>query len=296
MNTRQDLVYREDYFDDPAGWAAVKDLLATVFEIDISPLDLFGGHDTTSMPSAYFDAAGRCVANFSAFSMPLEINGRRVNAAGLQSGAVLPEHRGQGLFRDLVHRTISRCDERGYEAIVLYTDKPGLYEPYGFVTVPEHRFVGPAPTPGPSEPSNRILGLQTSDDLALMQGLLATRTPVSHRFAVSGQAKMFLLSTVLVENVTVSYLDRFDAAVAWQIGEDGAFELLDVVGAEIPSLSDILQALGIRPERVVTHFAPDRLTWAGESQAETGDLRFMMRAASSLLPTRPFRLSPMAEF
>ncbi len=37
--------------------------------VDIGPLDALGGHDRSNMPSAYFDAEGRCVANFAAFNL-----------------------------------------------------------------------------------------------------------------------------------------------------------------------------------------------------------------------------------
>ena len=65
------LILRQDYFSDPAAWSALVDLLQDTFSIDIGLQDQFGGPDPTSMPFGYFDETGRCVANFSAFSMPL---------------------------------------------------------------------------------------------------------------------------------------------------------------------------------------------------------------------------------
>ncbi|NVP54759.1 hypothetical protein [Mycoplana rhizolycopersici] len=52
---RAGLIFREDYFDDPAGWAAVKALLVDVFGVDVKPLDRLGGPDRTLMSSAWFD-------------------------------------------------------------------------------------------------------------------------------------------------------------------------------------------------------------------------------------------------
>ncbi|MFD1329249.1 hypothetical protein [Mycoplana ramosa] len=83
MNDRTGLVYREGFFDTPGGWAALKDILESVFGIDLNPLDRLGGPDPSSLPSAYFDPAGRCVANFTAFSLPLMVDRRVVKAAGL---------------------------------------------------------------------------------------------------------------------------------------------------------------------------------------------------------------------
>ena len=80
------------------------------------------------------------------------------------------------------------------------------------------------------------------------------------------------------------------------LGEDGAFELFDVVGARIPALADILASLRLTPPRVTVHFAPDHLGWAGEPIAETSNMVLMLRGAENLRPQKPFALPPMAEF
>lgn len=296
MNDRTGLIHREDFFADPAGWAAFKDLLDDVFGIDLDPLDRLGGPDPSSMPSAYFDAGGRCIANFTAFSMPLMIDGRMVKAAGLQSGAVRTEYRGRGLFRDLIRRTLERCDAHGFEAVSLYTDKPALYERYGFAIVLEHRFRGPAPQIPDGPPSARAIDLGHADDLALVRRLLADRVAVSQRFAVTQQSTMFLLNAAMLDGLKLSHLPEQHSIVAWRDREDGTFELLDVVAAQLPALTAILQALGIRPAKVDVAFPPDRLDWQGEAVAEEGELRFMLRSKAGPTLSGPGRLSPMAEF
>ena len=76
------LELRSDYFGDPASFRALVDLLRDTFDIDVGEVERFGGQEQGSMPFGYFDAEGRCVANFSAFSMPLVIGGRPVRAVG----------------------------------------------------------------------------------------------------------------------------------------------------------------------------------------------------------------------
>lgn len=294
---RAGLTFREDYFDDPAGWAAVKALLLDVFGVDVSPLDRLGGPDPTLMSSAWFDENGRCVPNLSAFSMPLVMGGRRVNAAALQSGAVLPEYRGRGLFRDLVRRVLQRCDLQGFEAIVLYTDKPQLYDRYGFGIMPEHRFAGAAPAVSAASPSFRTLDMNDPGDVSLVRRMLESRAPVSQRLSVIRNIQTFLLNTALVEGVTFSLLPQHPAVIVWSENEDGSvFTLHDVIAASMPSLCEILQAVGRQPERMEVLFSPDQLGWQGEGIPEGGDLRFMLRGEAGLSPNGPCRLSPMAEF
>ncbi|MBB2673956.1 UNVERIFIED_ORG: GNAT superfamily N-acetyltransferase [Rhizobium esperanzae] len=106
------LNFRQEYFGDPAGWAALVRLLQDIFGIDIGPLQQLGGPDPTSMPFGWFDADGELAANLSAFALPFVLNGRIVHAAGLQSGAVRPQWRGRGLYRDLTVKALDWCERQ----------------------------------------------------------------------------------------------------------------------------------------------------------------------------------------
>lgn len=294
MPRREGLTFRSDYFGDPAAWLALADLLKDIFDIDVTAMDRLGGPDPTSVPFAWFDADGTCIANISAFSLPLVLNGVTVRAAGLQSGAVRPSHRGQGLYRDVLEAALDHCDAQGFEAVALLTDTPVLYERYGFRVLAQHRFTGTAPTGGAAGPV-RPLDIAGETDLPLLRRLLARRQPVSGRFAPLSQAEMFLLNASLMPDLRLDLIAD-DTVIAWQAGDDGGFELMDIVGPRIPDLAGILASLGITPPRVTVHFPPDRLAWDGEAVADAGDMALMLRSAKDLQPAQPFALSPMAEF
>lgn len=286
--------FRQDYFGDPAAWSALVALLQDTFDIDVSIQDRFGGPDPTSMPFGYFDADGTCIANFSAFSMPVMIEGRPVKAAGFQSGAVRPQWRGRGLYRDLMNRAFAWCDAQGFELGLLLTDKPALYERYGFRVVPQHKFVDGLPPIQPSTPARR-LSLENAADIDLLKRLLISRVTVSERFAVVSQAEMFLLNGFFDTDVRLDHLDAFDAVTAWK--EDGrTVQLLDVVGRTIPSLGDILAALGVTPGRVEVCFPPDKLGWQGMPEVHASGTSLMIRGLPAESLVDPVMLSPMAEF
>lgn len=289
------LTFREDYFGDPAGWAALVALLHDTFGIDVSIQDRFGGPDPTSVAFAYFDENGTCVANFSAFSMPMMIDDRLAKAAGFQSGAVRPQWRGRGLYRDLMRRAFNWCDTQGFELGLLLTDKPALYEPYGFKNLPQHRFSGPPPVavkPGTS----RTLSLDDPADLALVKRLLCERAPVSSIFAVAAQAEMFLLNSCFDTGIRLSYLDQPEVVVAWKFGEADCFRLLDIAGKTIPPLSVILAALDQRPSRVEVCLPPDLLDWQGTPEPFPSYTSLMVRGDAANRLREPVMLSPMAEF
>ncbi|CAN7247039.1 GNAT family N-acetyltransferase [Pararhizobium sp. LjRoot238] len=290
------LTFRQDYFGDPAAWAGLVALLHDTFGIDVSIQDRFGGPDPTSMPFAYFDENGICVANFSAFSMPMMIDGRLVAAAGFQSGAVRPEWRGRGLYRDLMRRAFNWCDAQGFERGLLLTDKPALYEPCEFKILPQHQFSGPPPVAVQPIGSSRTLSLDNSGDLALVKRLLGERTPVSSIFAVAAQMEMFLLNSCFDAGIRLSYLDHPELVVAWKSTEADCFQLLDIAGRIIPPLSVLLAVLDQRPSCVEVCFPPDRLDWQGNPEPFASHTSLMVRGAAADRLAGPVMLSPMAEF
>ncbi|TIX92246.1 GNAT family N-acetyltransferase [Rhizobium sp. P44RR-XXIV] len=288
------LTLRQDYFADPSAWNALVDLLQDTFSIDINLQASFGGPDPSSMPSGYFDADGRCVANFSAFSMPMIINGRSVKAAGYQSGAVRPEWRGRGLYRDLMQRTFARTKAAGYELDLLLTDKPALYERYGFRALPQHVFIAQTPKPQQSGQTARQLYLEARDDVRLIKTLLQSRQPVSARFAVARQTEMFLLNAGFNTAIRLTALGD-DTVIAWTF--DGAtFWLLDVVGTTMPSLAAILSALDLEPDRIEICFSPDRLDCEVSLEPYEGYTMLLARGTAADDIAGPILLSPMAEF
>jgi GNAT superfamily N-acetyltransferase len=287
------LTFRQDYFGDPAAWTALVDLLRDIFSIDVSLLDQFGRPDPTSMPFGYFNDAGLCVANFSGFSMPVVINGREVKAAGFQSGAVRPDWRGRGLYRDLLNRAFAWTDSQGFELGLLLTDKPALYEPYGFRTVPQYCFEGEPPPALPVYPPAATLALP--GDGEAIKSLLLRRTPVSRLFAVTTQMEMFLLNGCFDPEIRLSRFDAEDVVVAWKF--DGtSLRLLDIVGPSIPPLASIISGLGIAPRRVEVCFPTDRLEWTGRPKVFESYTVLMMRGAAADELGAPVMLSPMAEF
>lgn len=289
------LELRSGYFSDRPSFLALADLLRDIFEIDITSLDRFGGPDLTAMPFGYFDADGRCVANFSAFSMPLTVEGRSVRAVGYQSGAVRPEYRGQGLYRDLMQRAFAWSDTQGFEAGLLLTDKPDLYVQYGFATVAQHSFRGPMPEPR-GRPDARNLSLEDDADLELVTALLEARCDVSERFSVRRATRTFLLNACFDPDIRLSHLPGLDALVAWRL-EANTIQLLDIVAHEMPCLDAVVSALGPDAAHVEVLFYPDRLGWAGEALPYRGVCDLMVRSGpAAAMPERPFMLAPSMDF
>lgn len=293
MDDRLEL--RTGYFADRSSFLALAGLLKDIFDIDIGLLDRFGGPDLAAMPFGYFDAEGRCIANFSAFAMPLVVDGRPVRAVGYQSGAVRPEYRRRGLYRDVMQRAFDWASTEGFEADLLLTDTPDLYRRYGFETVPQHLFRGPMP-PAEGKPDARPLSLDDEADLALATHMLGCRCDVSRRFAVHRATGTFLLNAFSDRDIRLSHLASLDAIVAWK-QEAGTLRLLDVVSRQMPGLSAIAGAMGWNATSAEVLFPPDRLGWDGEAVPYRGSCDLMARVGrANPAPNLPFMLAPMMEF
>jgi GNAT superfamily N-acetyltransferase len=290
------LTLREGYFEDPNAFQALADLLQDVFGIDIGLQNRFGGPDPSSMPFGYFDEAGRCVANFSAFSMPLAIEGHIVNAVGYQSGAVRPEFRGRGLYRDLMHRAFAWADAKGFEAGILLTDKPDLYRSHGFQILPQFLFSGDFPRIYRSGEVHALtLNLTHADHAQLVADMLTNRQPVSGALAVQRQSEMFLLNALFDPQIRLSHLQSLDAVIAWKIDGD-TLHVLDIAARQIPLLADICTVLGVTARRVAVYFPTDRLGWAGHPEPYSGSCTLMIKRLPLSAIPMPAMLSPMADF
>lgn len=227
--------------------------------------------------------------------MPLFIKGRVVKAAGFQSGAVLPVFRGQGLYRDLMQRAFAWADKQGFEAGVLLTDKPELYHDYGFRVVPQFSFCGDVTQTVPSDAEAREIDLKNKDDVALVLRILADREPVSHQLSVVRQSEMFLLNAALDPEIRLSYLPGFNAILAWKL-YGGTLQMLDVAARQIPSMSEIRDALGVAHDRIEAFFPTDRLEWSGDARPYDGSCALMVRGLQPSDIPAPSMLSPMADF
>lgn len=288
------LVFRTHLGTDTTSRAALDALLFEIFKLDLGPLDALGGRDPTYTSFSYFDGKGRCIANASVCALPLVVEGRLVDAMGIQSVAVRPELRGRGLFLDLMQRALAWCDERS-PLVLLTTTNPELYRRFGFHVVPEHLVAGPAPAPRRGVRPARPLDLRT--DILLVKRSLDQRVPVSDVVGLRHHGPMFLMNVAAsVARWRLDHLLDYGAIVVSDTRDPGTFRLVDVVAKEIPPLAVILGALGLRPEQIEICFPADKLGYAGEARPAGKTTKLMARGPFVDGDRRPFMLPPTAAF
>lgn len=292
MTPPTELTYRDD-FSSPEDRAEVYRLLRDTFDVDVSPLQELNLWNPTYRAFSYLDVDGHCVANVATFTLKLIVNGRCVNAMGIQSVATRPAWRGHGLSHDLLRRALLWCDANTPLAYLM-TSIPGFYEPLGFRVLPQFKHVGEAPSALPFLRLGRKLDLASTEDRELLAQILRRRTPVSARFAVDGSQGAFALNLLDQTELASWYLPHHDAVVVTAGQPNGTLCIIDVAASKMPDIREVLTGLGAVPTQLEVHFPPDRLGWTGVAVPAETEAMLMVRGDPGQLD--PFMFPETAAF
>jgi hypothetical protein len=167
------------------------------------------------------------------------------------------------------------CENR-YQTLVLTTSQPFLYEPFGFRVMPECRFTGLLPG-APAGQGLRKLDFGRARDVALLRRALTERAAVSLTLGVVREQAVFAFNEA---RRPLHYSDRLDVVLSLEI-EGATLRLFDVVGKNLPGLSEIVEMVPAPIERVEVYFCPDRLggDLTAESHVLGGDDLLMVRGS-----------------
>jgi predicted N-acetyltransferase YhbS len=287
-----ELTYRDE-LSGPEDRRALHRLLLDVFNVDVSPIDEFGLADPTYRAFSYLDGTGRCVANAGTFTLKLIVGGKPVTAMGIQSVATRPQWRRRGLSHDLLERALRWCDAHA-PLTFLMTSIPRFYEPMGFRIVPQFAYVGRAPTSDRPALGCHRLDLGADEDLRLLVQVLRHRVPVSARFAVDGSPGAFVLNLLDRAELAAWYIEPSQAVVVTATRPEGTLCIVDIAAADMPTLADVVAAVGHQSKQVEVHFPPDRLAWNGTATPAETSTVLMVRG--DLEPLEPFMIPETAAF
>jgi predicted N-acetyltransferase YhbS len=250
--------YRRAYAEDPALLGRVFELLDLAFPHDgLSAREraaraLGCRWDALSTPFVRFEGE-RAVSHVGLLEIPLVLEGREQVVGGIHGVATHPERRRRGLYRSVMEQALAFADAR-YSTLVLTTEEPYLYEPFGFRVIDEARFAGPCAQPA-TPARTRLLDRGTSSDLALLHRLLESRAPVSLRYGVVRDRVVFGFDEA---HSPLRYAGDLDALLLYEVRET-TLRLYDVVAREIPGLAEIAARVPEELTDVEVYFAPDRL-------------------------------------
>jgi GNAT superfamily N-acetyltransferase len=243
-----------------------------------------------STPFVHY-AGERAVAHVGVIELPLLIGGRQRMVGSIHGVCTDPEHRGRGHARALMQTALAHCRVR-YGSVVLTTLIPEFYaRHHAFRVVPEHAFMRPVAGVTASAGGRRLSPIV--EDGRLLMRLLARRVPVSERLGSLDAATVFVFALLLGwgDFSRAYHHAALDVVTVHEV-VGRTLVLYDVVGATIPPLADLLEAIGADVDRVVTLFVPDRLgpgfraeAWDASRAQALGDPGFAGLMARGALST-----------
>jgi len=252
-----------------------------------------------STPFVHYEG-DRAVAHVGVIELPLVIGGRHRMVASIHAVCTDADRRRQGHARALMEAALAHCRVR-YGTVVLTTLIPEFYTRLGFRTVTEHAFIRPLATPPPPGGGRRLA--ENAEDARLLTRLLAGRTPVSERLGSLEAGTVFVFALLLGwgDFSRACYHAALDVVTVHEV-VGRTLVLYDVVGATLPPLNELLEAIGADADRVVTLFVPDRFgsgfrpePWDRARAAALGDEGFAgLMARGALSPgADAFMLPPL---
>lgn len=244
---------------DDAWWAAVHALYDEAFPglpAGIARAEQAGvDWRAVTTPFALFEGP-RCVAHVGVITHPLQVEGERVDVAGIHAVCTTADHRRQGLCRRLMKEALAWADVR-HAVAKLHTDDPPVYSGHGFEVTPTWRFRSVV-QPAQSVKKRRLDPLRRPADAALLQDLLARRAPVSHRLASAESGWMILIDAALSGLIDrLDYLPEHKAVVCVTDGEDHSL-VVEVIAEALPPAEVVLGAAQDPAKPALWSFSPDR--------------------------------------
>lgn len=208
-----------------------------------------------STPFAHFED-GRALAHVGVVTIPLVMEGERVEVAGIHAVATHPGHRRRGLVRGVLERAIAFAEAR-FATLQLATSVPDVFTGHGFRRLPQHQVL--VRMPKRDRPSFGPVRFDDVPTRERLMDLVRQRTPVSHRLGPIDGGHMVFINEVL----ETGGLERFrydpdlDVALVVEEHED-TLDVLDLIARELPPLDDVLARLDSPMNRARLSFTPDR--------------------------------------
>jgi predicted N-acetyltransferase YhbS len=199
---------------------------------------------------------GEPVSHVGLIALPLVLMGAEATAGSVHAVATHPEHRGRGHYRAAMEELLAWAESR-FPTLVLTTEHPEYFTPFGFRHAPEQATLWSVPeglrraTPG----RLRRLDLAVPADLALLHRLLDEREPVSRVLGVRREKTIFLFNEA---RNPLWYAPELDAALCLE-REGHRLRLYDLVAPRLPRLEDLAACLPWEVEELEICLAPDRL-------------------------------------
>ncbi|HDR8184560.1 TPA: GNAT family N-acetyltransferase [Bacillus thuringiensis] len=237
----------------------------------------------------------KVIANVAAFSLPLLINGEKINAAGIQSVMTHPNFRRQGLMTQLMSKMIEEIDKK-CECALLFTEKPELYKSFGFKVVQEYLMTIPYDNNNENDSLLRKLDYYNVDNRQLIHETIDSSQRLSNNFSTLNFRPSFYLNMYDSEwNEKLYYSEKLDALIVYEVDNE-KLKLFGVFAPVLPILDEICLEIAERFTEIEFYFSPDQLGIEDVQFTELQSSKFLMVRSNKELDFKGFKFPVLTEF
>ncbi|HDR6312986.1 TPA: GNAT family N-acetyltransferase [Bacillus cereus] len=272
-------------------------LFEEVFEITIQTLNDFSerGYWDETYKALSFLHDDKAIANVAAFSLPLLVNGERINAAGIQSVMTHPNFRRQGLMTQLMSKMLEEIDKK-CECILLFTEIPELYVSFGFKVVQEYLMTIPYDKKNNNDSLLRKLDYYNEENRQLIQETIDSSQRLSNKFSTSNFQSSFYLNMYDAKwNEKLYYSEKLDALIVYEVNNE-KLKLYGVFAPVLPVLDEICGEISERFTEIEFYFSPDQLGIEDIQFTELQSSKYLMVRSNKELDFKGYKFPVLTEF
>ncbi|TKH17647.1 GNAT family N-acetyltransferase [Bacillus wiedmannii] len=272
-------------------------LFEEVFGITIQTLNDFSerGYWDNTYKALSFLHDDKAIANVAVFSLPLLVNGERINAAGIQSVMTHPDFRRQGFMTQLMSKMIEEIDKK-CECTLLFTEKPELYASLGFKVVQEYLMTILYDKKNNNDSLLRKLDYYMEEDRKLIHETIDSSQRLSNNFSTLNFRPSFYLNMYDSEwNEKLYYSEKLDALIVYEVDNE-KLKLYGVFAPVIPVLDEICGEIAERFTEIEFYFSPDQLGIEDVQFTELQSSKCLMVRSNKELDFKGFKFPVLTEF
>ncbi len=237
----------------------------------------------------------KVIANVAAFSLPLLINGEKINAAGVQSVMTHPNFRRQGLMTRLLNKMIEEIDKQ-CECAFLFTETPELYKSFGFQIVQEYLMTIPYDKKNNKDSILRKLDFYNEEDRQLINEIIENSQRLSNMFSTLNYQPSFYLNMYdLKWNEKLYYSKKLDAMIVYEV-ENEKLKLYGVFAPVLPILDELCEEISESFTEIEFYFCPDQLGIDDIQYTELQSSKYLMVRSSKELDFKGYKFPVLTEF
>ncbi|PGY99120.1 GNAT family N-acetyltransferase [Bacillus cereus] len=237
----------------------------------------------------------KVIANVAAFSLPLLINGEKINAVGIQSVMTHPNFRRQGLMTRLMSKMIAEIDKQ-CECALLFTETPELYTSFGFKVVQEYLMTIPYDKNNNKDSLLRKLDYYNEEDRQLIHETIDSSQRLSNKFSTLNFQSSFYLNMYDTKwNEKLYYSEKLDALIVYEVDNE-KLKVFGVFAPVLPVLDEICAEITESFTEIEFYFSPDQLGIEDVQFTELQSNKYLMVRSSKELDFKGYKFPVLTEF